>query len=273
MLSVIVPASNEAGLIGRCIEALLSSAFTRPTPWQLIIVANGCLDSTADIARSYADAAEQANVDLLVLDLAEGNKLNAINVGETYAIGEIRVYIDADVIVEPGLLDQLARALAGLEPAYATGTLKIAPPRSWATRTYARFWSRLPFVTDGSAGCGVFAVNRSGRARWAKFPPIISDDTFVRLHFTPSERTTVRAGFTWPMVEGAGNLVRVRRRQDRGVQEIMRFYPQLLGNEGKSRARLLQLARIDPTGFAFYALVALLTKLPPLSAGYWVRGR
>jgi glycosyltransferase involved in cell wall biosynthesis len=273
MLSVIVPASNEAGLIGRCIEALLRSAFTRPILWQLIIVANGCADNTAEIAHSYADAAERADVDLLVLYLAEGNKLNAINVGESYASGDVRVYIDADVIVEPELLDQLAKALVGSEPVYATGTLKIAAPRSWATRTYARFWSRLPFVTDGGAGCGVFAVNRSGRARWAKFPPIISDDTFVRLHFAPSERTIVPAGFTWPMAEGAGNLVRVRRRQDRGVQEIMRFYPQLMANEGKSEARLLQLACIDPAGFAFYALVALMTKLPPLSAGYWVRGR
>lgn len=273
MLTVLVPASNEAGLIGRCIKALLGSTFTHPAPWQLIIVANGCVDRTADIARSYADAAQRADVDMLVLDLAEGNKLNALNVGETYAVGDVLVYVDADVIVEPELLDQLAQALAGPEPAYATGTLKIAAPRTWATRTYARFWSRLPFVADGGAGCGVFAVNRPGRSRWDEFPAIISDDTFVRLHFAPSERTTVPAGFTWPMVEGASNLVRVRRRQDRGVAEIGRFYPQLIANEGKSSAPLLQLARIDPTGFAFYALVALMTKLPPLSAGYWVRGR
>lgn len=273
MLSVIVPASNEAGLIGQCIEALLGSAFPSPTPWQLIIAANGCRDNTAAIARDYADRAQRANVDLFVLDIAEPSKLNAINIGETFAIGDVLVYVDADVIVQPELLDQLAHALGGPEPAYATGTLQIASPRTWTTRIYARFWSRLPFVADGGAGCGVFALNRSGRARWDKFPSIISDDTFVRLHFAPSERITVRAGFTWPMVEGASNLVRVRRRQDRGVREIVRFYPQLIANEGKSPPRLVRLARVDPIGFAFYTFVALMTKLPPLSAGYWVRGR
>lgn len=273
MITVIVPASNEAGLIGRCIESLLASIFAYPTRWQLIVVANGCTDNTFAIARDYADAAWRADVDFLVLDIAQGNKLHAINIGETHAHGDVLVYVDADVIVQPQLLDQLAEALARTQPAYATGTLRIALPSSWSTRLYARFWSRLPFVVDGTAGCGVFAVNRPGRARWGKFPAIISDDTFARLHFAPSERITVRAGFDWPMVEGFGNLVRVRRRQNRGVEEIIRRYPHLIANERKSSAKLFRLAKADPLGLAFYSLVTLMTKLPTLSAGYWVRGR
>lgn len=273
MLTVIVPASNEAALIGRCIEALLASRFEQPAPWQLIIAANGCRDDTAAIARSYAAAAEAANVDLVVLDIAEGGKLNALNRGEAAASGNALAYIDADVIVEPDLLDQLARALERPGATYATGTLHIAAPSTWATRAYARFWQRLPFVVDGAPGCGVFAVNRAGRARWGQFPSIISDDTFVRLHFSPEERINVAAGFHWPMVEGFANLVRVRRRQDRGVEEIARDYPQLVANEGKSRSNLGQLAAADPIGFGFYSLVALMTKLPARSANLWVRGR
>lgn len=273
MLTVIVPASNEASLIGACLDALLASRFAQPTPWQLIVVANGCKDDTATIARSYAETAQRVGADLLVLDIEHGNKLNAINVGETHARHDILVYVDADVVVDPLLLDQLAQALVRPQPAYATGTLRIADARTWATRTYARFWSRLPFVVDGAPGCGVFAVNRSGRERWGEFPPIISDDTFVRLHFAPSERFNVAATFNWPMVEGFANLVRVRRRQDRGVEEIARLYPQLLANEGKSSARLPQLASADPVGFGLYALVALMTKLPAGTGDRWVRGR
>lgn len=273
MLTVIVPASNEADLIGRCLEALLASTFSQPTRWQLIVVANGCQDNTADIARSYGLAAQQANIGFLVIDIERGNKLNAINVGETYAQGDVLAYVDADVVVEAQLLDQLAKALANSRPTYATGTLQIARPRTWATRTYARFWSRLPFVVDGAAGCGVFAVNRQGRDRWGNFPPIISDDTFVRLQFAPSERINVSAAFIWPMVEGFANLVRVRRRQDRGVEEIARLYPHLVVNEHKSEARPLRLAYVDPIGFGFYALVALMTKLPAPSGNRWVRGR
>lgn len=276
MLTVIVPASNEAGLIGQCIEALLASTFAAPTAWQLVIVANGCRDDTAQVARSYEIAASRANVHLIVLELEQGNKLNAINAGEAVADGGALVYVDADVVVEPGLLEQLAEALARPVPTYATGTLKIARPRTWITQVYSRFWSRLPFVVEGAAGCGVFAVNRPGRDRWPAFPPIISDDTFVRLHFSPSERINVRAGFTWPMVEGFRNLVRVRRRQDRGVREIAQLYPELMSNEGKSAVGgkgLLRLAAIDPVGFFFYGLVAMATKVPVRSAQLWVRGR
>nr|WP_314262191.1 glycosyltransferase family 2 protein [uncultured Devosia sp.] len=273
MLTVIVPASNEAALIGRCIEALLASRFARPAPWQLIIAANGCRDDTVAISRSYAVPAEAAGAELVVLDIAEGGKLNALNRGEAEARGDALAYIDADVIVEPALLDQLAQALDRPEPAYATGTLHIADARTWATRTYARFWRSLPFVVDGAPGCGVFAVNRAGRARWGHFPAIISDDTFVRLHFTPQERINVAAGFHWPMVEGLANLVRVRRRQDRGVAEIARDYPQLLANEGKSRSSLGRLVAADPVGFGFYALVALMTRLPAGSTDPWIRGR
>ncbi|ODT66698.1 MAG: hypothetical protein ABS75_26900 [Pelagibacterium sp. SCN 63-23] len=273
MLTVIVPASNEADLIASCIKALLLSTFAVSRNWQLIIVANGCQDDTATIARSFIAEAQNANIELQVLDLERGDKINAINEGEAHAKGEMRVYIDADVVVSPALLDQLVGALTAQKAVYATGTLNIAPPRTWTTRTYARFWSRLPFVVDGAAGCGVFAVNGAGRARWAEFPPVISDDTFVRLHFGPSERVNVPAAFTWPMVEGLANLVRVRRRQDKGVQEIASRYPELIVNEAKSRPSLPRLILTDPFGFGLYALVAFLTKLPGLSSQRWARGR
>jgi len=275
-VSVIVPASNEAGLIGRCLDALLASRFATPTPWQLLVVANGCRDDTAAVARSYGDAAKARQVDLQVIEVALGNKLNAINVGEGAATGDVLVYVDADVVVSPDLLAELAAALAGAAPAYGTGTLSIAPAEHWESRAYARFWSHLPFVVDGAPGCGVFAVNRSGRARWGAFPAVISDDTFVRLQFTPDERKNVAAAYEWPIVEGFGNLVKVRRRQDVGVTEIAALYPALLGNEQKSRltpARLLQLAAADPVGFAVYATVALATKLPTRAREKWVRGR
>ncbi|WEK03721.1 MAG: glycosyltransferase family 2 protein [Candidatus Devosia phytovorans] len=273
MLTVILPASNESALLGRCIAALLDSTFEQPTAWQLIVAANGCRDDTVTIARSFVGAASNRGVELTVLNIAQGNKLNAINLGEAEGRGDALVYIDADVVVEPSLLAQLAQALDRPSPTYATGTLRIAPAVTWATGLYARFWSRLPFVVDGAPGCGVFAVNRAGRQRWGQFPSIISDDTFVRLHFAPSERVNVPAGFSWPMVEGFANLVRVRRRQDRGVEEIDRLYPHLLANEGKSQSNLPRLAAADPIGFGLYSLVALMTKLPTRSGGTWVRGR
>jgi hypothetical protein len=132
------------------------------------------------------------------------------------------------------------------------------------TRVYARLWQRLPFARSVAPGYGLYAVNTAGRARWADFPRIISDDTFVRLQFTPDERVQVPDTYQWPMVEGFAALVRVRRRQDRGVAELNEQFPDLLGREGKApltKGALVGMALRDPVGFAVYAAVSIAVRL------------
>lgn len=271
MLSVIIPASNEAGYIGDCLRALFASG---PLGAEVIVVANGCRDATAEVARSHAGAAEAAGWGFAVLDLAEGGKPNALNAGDRVARGDLRAYLDADVVVAPDLMAALIAALAGKAPRYVAGTPRIPRPRSAVTRAYARFWQKLPFAQSKAGGYGLFAVNAAGRARWGEFPRIISDDTFVRLQFQPEERVQVRAGYDWPMIEGFAALTRVRRRQDAGVAEIARLYPALLAREGKARLGKAQLSRLvlrDPLGFASYAAVSLAVRMK--RGGAWTRGR
>lgn len=274
MLSVILPASNEAGYIGHCLRALFA---TRPLPngAEVIVVANGCRDNTAQIARGFAAQAAAAGWALHVLDLPQGGKPAALNAGDAVAQGAWRVYLDADVIVSPTLLDDLRHTLCTPAPRYASGTAHIPRARSALTRAYARFWQGLPFAQSVAPGYGLFATNTAGRARWAAFPSIISDDTFVRLHFAPSERVQVAASYSWPMIEGFARLVRVRRRQDAGLREIAALYPALLQNEGKARltpSRLLAMTLRDPIGFAAYGAVSAAVRFKRGSSD-WVRGR
>jgi glycosyltransferase involved in cell wall biosynthesis len=271
VLSVIIPASNEAGYIGACLTALFASGDLGA---EVVVVANGCRDATAEVARGYADAAEAAGWGFAVLDLAEGGKPNALNAGDRAARGDLRVYLDADVVVAPNLMAEVIAALSGHAPRYVAGTPRIPRARSAVTRAYARFWQRLPFAQSEAGGYGLFAVNAAGRARWGEFPRIISDDTFVRLQFLPDERVQVRAGYDWPMIEGFAALTRVRRRQDAGVAEIARLYPALLAREGKARLgkrQILRLMLCDPLGFATYAAVSLAVRLKRGSG--WARGR
>lgn len=273
MLSVIIPASNEEAYITPCLTALFAS---HPVPGgaEAIVVANGCRDATAEKARAMAGVARAAGWGFRVLDLAKGGKPNALNAGDAAAGGTARAYLDADVIVTPAVMADLARVLDIDRPRYAGATPRIPPARSAITRAYARFWQRLPFAQSVAPGYGLFAVNAKGRTRWRDFPAIISDDTFVRLQFTPEERLQVDATYDWPMIEGFAALTRVRRRQDAGVAEIERLYPGLLAREGKARlskTRLVQLALKDPAGFATYAAVSLAVKLG--KSGGWTRGR
>lgn len=270
-LSVIIPASNEAGYIGACLAALFASG---PIAAECIVVANGCRDTTADVARGFATQADAAGWDLLVLDLPEGSKPGALNAGDAVAKATLRAYLDADVVVSPGLFAGLIAVLAGEAPLYATGTARIPRAKSAITRAYARFWQRLPFAQSPAPGYGLFATNAAGRARWGTFPGIISDDTFVRLQFEPDERVQIAATYQWPMIEGFAALTKVRRRQDAGVAEIDRLYPGLLAREGKLRlnkAQLLRLALRDPTGFATYAAVSLAVRRKRGEG--WIRGR
>lgn len=274
MLSVILPASNEEAYIGRCLRALLAS---QPVPGgaEVIVVANGCRDATATVARSFAPQAEAAGWGLAVLDLPQGGKPNALNAGDAVARGEARVYLDADVVVSPALMAQIALALTRDAATYVSGRPVIPRATSRITRAYARFWQALPFAQSPAPGYGLFAVNAAGRARWGAFPGIISDDTYVRLQFTPAERIGLADPYDWPMIEGFAALVRVRRRQDAGVAEIARLFPELPAREGKPRLTLPTLTRLalrDPVGFAVYATVSLSVRFGGRAKG-WARGR
>jgi len=279
MLSVLIPANNEADRIGACLAAILASPLPQVPnkPPEIIVIANGCNDDTDTIASDYTDMAVSKGWYLIVLNVPEGGKLNALNIGEECAAYDTRIYLDADVIVSPLLIGQLHAVLDADNPVYASGTVIISQPKTWISRAYKRIYARVPFFTHGVPGCGLFAVNGQGRARWDHFPDIISDDTFVRLQFSPEERISVSATYLWPIVEGFSNLVNVRNRQDAGVMQIEKQYPGLMKNDDKPRfgfTRAIKMAVKDPIGFCVYAAVAIAVRMQgKADSKDWSRGR
>ena len=274
-VSVLIPAHNEADWLPACLDALCA---TDPVagPVEVIVVANGCTDDTAELARRKAPAFEARGWALRVLELAQGSKLGALNAGEAAARGAVLVYLDADVLVSPPLLAQLAEALAEDAPRYASGMPQVTTSGDWVTRHYTRFWQTTGFMTHGVPGFGVFAMNRAGRARWREWPDIISDDTFARLNFRPEERIAVPAPYAWPMIEGFAPLVRVRRRQDIGVAEVEQLFPDLMRNDDAhdQMRPFWRRALADPLGALVFVAVRLTICAPVFrSANRWVRGR
>ncbi len=272
-LDIIIPAHDEAALIGDCLLALLRSE--GPADGRVIVVANGCTDDTAARADAFGPQFADKGWNFKVIELARGHKPGALNAGDAAAAGsEALIYLDADVIVTPALTGQICALLDRPEPAYASGRVQIAPARSAVSRAYARIYAQVPFMTTGVPGCGLFAVNRAGRARWGDWPDIIADDTFARLHFAPDERHLAQASYLWPVVEGGRALLRVRRRQNAGVREIAAKYPHLAVNDDKPAFGLGRAARLalrDPVGFAVYAGLGLLARRG--GAHGWSRGR
>ena len=260
MLSIIIPAYNEAGVVGRCLASVLA-AEDPGCPVEVIVSANACRDGTVERARAHEAVARRRGWRFLVIDRPEPGKPGALNAGDAAAQGANRLYLDADVEIERGMLRALAAALAVPAPRFVSGGLVMeAPAHRRFARLYARLWAKLPFMARTVPGCGLYAVNAAGRARWGAFPDVLADDTYVRLLFAPAERIAVSARYHWPVAEGFGSLVRVRRRQRAGVIEIAARYPEIMANEDKPRlggTGALRLALGDPLGFAAYGAVGL----------------
>lgn len=280
MLSIIIPAYNEESVIGACLESVLAQTVTPALSGgqEIIVAANGCRDATVAIARGFAEQAEAAGWALIVLDIAKGSKTNAFNEGDAAASGDIRVYLDADVVMEPEICAQLIEVLSVDAPRYASGRMVVTRAQSWVTRRFMSLWRRVPYMAQsGVTGAGLFGVNRAGRARWDTFPEVTADDTYVRLHFEPSERFGVAASYLWPPAEGFSTLVNVRRRQDAGNRQLHALIPQLIANEAKppvTPAVHLRLFLGAPIDYLIYISVMLAVKFAPKRDGErWSRAR
>lgn len=273
--TLIIPASNESAWIGPCLDALLAQT-AEAGPMVVFLSANACRDDTVAQAHRRSAAFAARGSRLVVIDSDIPGKPAALNRADALAPPGPRAYLDADVTCAPGLIAALRHALAPRDARYATGRLTLAPARSAITHRYGRLWMALPFHAPGAApGAGLFAVNPAGRARWQAFPDLISDDSFVRLHFTPAERIEVTERYLWPLPEGFANLARVRRRQDAGLAELRQHHPDLFraGEEtAASPGLLLRLLARQPLDLATYLAVRLAARLRPATGGF-TRGR
>lgn len=183
MVSVIIAAHNEEAVIGRCLDALLAQHTT--TPLQVIVSANGCTDRTAQVA---------AERDVTVIDRTEPGKPGALNAAERVAKSFPRVYLDADIVIPPGTIEQILAVLAG-----SPETLAVVPKRRintsgrpWPVRAYSAINERLPVYRKGLFGRGLISLSETGRSRFGDFPPMIADDLFVDSVILDSEKAEVR---------------------------------------------------------------------------------
>jgi glycosyltransferase involved in cell wall biosynthesis len=211
--TVIIPAHNEARVIRRLLEQILDDA--RPGELDVIVVANGCTDDTADVAAACGPMVR-------VVSIPVPSKREALMAGDLAARDFPRIYVDADVELGTYEIRALAEALRmpGVLAAGPERVLAIAG-RPWLVRWYYDVWMRLPEVRDGLFGRGVIGMNSAGHARVVSLPPLLSDDLGWSLMFSGSERKVVpgaRAVVHTPRT--AADLLRRRIRAATGVTQL-----------------------------------------------------
>lgn len=261
MISVVIPAHNEESVIARGLEAITSGA--APGELEVIVVCNGCVDRTAEIARGFGAPVQ-------VLDIPTPSKTAALNAGDDVATGFPRFYVDADVILT---LDSIRRMAAALDRGDGLAAWPEPQTRlsgaSWPVRAYYRVWLELPYNRDGGrVGTGVYALSREGRDRFGRFPDIINDDGFVRFRFGPHERRTVPGAVS--VVEAPrtlGSLIRVKTRVRVGQRQLREMFPASPAADRKSPASLVWLLLRNPLLWICLPVYVAVTILVRLRAG------
>lgn len=232
MISIVIPAHNEAGVIARGLEMLTAGA--EQDEIEIFVVCNGCSDHTAEVARRFAPVVRVIETDV-------PSKANALNLGDATARSFPRIYVDADVVVRLDTIRALAERLAaGDVHAVAPTPIVDAGQCSRLVRAYYAARARLPSARQGIGGSGVYALSATGRARFTAFPDITADDAYVRLQFSPAERATLPyVNSTVYAPRTLRSLLAIRARIYYGIAELARRFPELLAKADASNNRAL----------------------------------
>jgi hypothetical protein len=237
MISVVVPAHNEARVIERCLRAMTAGA--KAGELEVVVVCNGCTDETEAVARRFGPPVR-------VLSTTTASKTGALNLGDSATTGFPRFYADADVVLPLDSIRAVAEVLASGAALAAAPRIRIETGHaSWPVRAFYRVWTEVPYFHTGMLGAGVSAVSEEGRARFRSFPDVIADDEFLRLHFRPEERRSVPScTFTvFAPVRFAG-LLRIKTRSRLGRLQLARHFPELARRDRKPwGATLARIAR------------------------------
>lgn len=108
--SIVIPAHNAVGTIGRAIESVVAQTFRA---WELVVVDDGSIDETSGIVSTYA--AVDARIHLIVQ--ANLGPATARNVGSAHAHAGLIAFLDADDELMPEYLEEMDRFI-GENPDY-----------------------------------------------------------------------------------------------------------------------------------------------------------
>ena len=125
-LSIVIPAFNEERLIARCLESISASLVANSKPCftsEIIVVDNNSTDNTANLAR-------QAGAQVVFEPINQIGR--ARNAGAAEASGDWLLFVDADSVLNPGLLADILRLIEDGKSVGCGSTLHMQGLPWWA---------------------------------------------------------------------------------------------------------------------------------------------
>ena len=131
-VSVVVPAYNEREGIATAVRSLATGDHPGV---EVVVVDDGSTDGTADIARGLG----LPNV--RVIQVPNGGKSSALNIGVAAASHDLIVMVDGDTVFEPDSVRRLVQPLADPRVGAVAGNVKVGNRRSVVAR-----WQHIEYV-------------------------------------------------------------------------------------------------------------------------------
>lgn len=144
-LSIVIPAFNEARLIGQTLESVTTSLAANATPSftsEVIVVDNNSTDNTAELAK-------QAGALVVFEPINQIGR--ARNAGAAQATGEWLLFLDADSLLSPELLADIVRLIKSGQYVGCGSTLRMEGLPWWANLTL-QLWTGTSVLCRWAAG-------------------------------------------------------------------------------------------------------------------------
>ncbi|PTU30945.1 polysaccharide deacetylase family protein [Stenotrophobium rhamnosiphilum] len=135
LLSVLIPAHNEAKVIVASIHRILSSDYPK---LEVIVIDDGSADETSALVNENFSA----NKSVTLITVPNGGKAKALNIGLKKASGSIVVALDADTQFETETISYLARWFVDEKVGAVAGNAKVGNRVNTITN-----WQALEYVS------------------------------------------------------------------------------------------------------------------------------
>ena len=164
-VSLVVPARNEAAVIGAAVTALCGLRYADPTgapAFELLVVDDGSTDATGERARAAAAGAGHVRVVRREAQSGPRTKGSVLVHAMPFARGEVIGVIDADTDVEPAFLERAMRAWRRDPTAAALQVARMPRNASVSWLTAAQAEEQL---MDLASQCGRWAADGTAELR------------------------------------------------------------------------------------------------------------
>ena len=132
-VSVIIPVYNEEKVIGECLESLVKQTFKNS---EIIVVDDGSTDNSK--LKCQKSKLQLKTQNFQILEQKHGGVGKARNFGAKNAVGEILVFVDADMIFDGNFIKNL---IAPIVDGRAIGTFSKDEYLANSDNIWARLWN------------------------------------------------------------------------------------------------------------------------------------